>query len=250
MISLDTKEVKDLADDLRKLNERGLAFASRETLNNTVFKARQQAQAIIERKMIQRNTWTKRSIKVEKVKTLALRSQEAAVGSIEGYMEQQEFGGTDRARGKRGLPITTSYAAGQRKAVPRTKALGIKNPRRLSNIRLSSRARKAAKRMSRKQRVVMQVQMAVQTGKRFIYLDSLRSGRKGIYEVEGGKKGRPKRGWPDGAYIYMVHDLSHRSVRIPATPWLRPAVNLASLRVDDFYRRALLFQLRRLKTAR
>jgi hypothetical protein len=248
MITGDFREVKDLADDLRKLNERGLAFASRETLNQTAFKARQQAQAIIERKMIQRNTWTKRSIKVEKVETLRISAQEAAVGSIEGYMEAQEFGGTERAGGKHGVPIVTSYAAGQKKANPRTKALGKKNPNRMKNLRLNKKTRKKLKRLPRKQRIAASIRVAVESGNPYVLLRNVGRKKAAIFKVTGGK--RKLKSGKSSAKIWMVHDLSQRSVRIPATPWLRPAVNLASLRVDDFYRRALLFQLRRLKTAR
>jgi hypothetical protein len=241
MISLDTKEVKDLADDLRKLNERGLAFASRETLNQTAWKARQQAQTIIERKMTQRNRWTKGSVRVEKARSLRISAQEAAVGSTESYMETQEFGGTERARGKHGVPIPTSYSAGQMGAKPRTRLPRRAN--RLPNIKLK---RSKTRRMSRAQRLAATVRQAVAGGQKYVFLDFGR--HKGIVKVLGG--GRRLKSGRSSAKLRMVQDLTERSVRIPATPWLRPAVNLASLRVDDFYRRALLFQLRRLKTAR
>jgi hypothetical protein len=241
MITGDFREVKDLADDLRKLNERGLAFASRETLNQTAWKARQQAQAIIERKMTQRNRWTKGSVRVEKARSLNIRAQEAAVGSTESYMETQEFGGVDRARGKHGVPIPTSYSAGQMGAKPRTRLPRRAN--RLPNIKLK---RSKTRRMSRKQRLAATVRQAVAGGQKYVFLDFGK--HKGIVKVLGG--GRRLKSGRSSAKLRMVQDLTERSVRIPATPWLRPAVNLASLRVDDFYRKALLFQLRRLKTAR
>jgi hypothetical protein len=102
--------------------------------------------------------------------------------------------------------------------------------------------------MSRNARIVASVRQAVKTGRRYVFLDLGTAGRKGIFKVLGGKR-RLKSG-RSSAKLRMVQDLSQRSVRIPATPWLNPSVLLASLQMEDFYRKALLFQLRRLKSTR
>jgi hypothetical protein len=158
-------------------------------------------------------------------------------------MEVQEFGGTERAKRKHGVPIPTGYSAGQMGQAVRTRVPRRAN--RLPNIRLS-KVKKG--RMSRKARIVATVRQAVSTNKRYVFLDLGDSGRKGIFKVTGGKR-RLKSG-RSSAKLRMVQDLSQRAVRIPKTPWLNPSVLLASLQMEDFYRRALIFQLRRLRTAR
>jgi hypothetical protein len=247
MISLDTKEVKDLADDLRKLNERGLAFATREAINQTAWKARQFAHRNIDQKMVQRNRWTKGSVRVEKARSLRISAQEAAVGSTESYMETQEFGGTERAQGKHGVPIPTSYSAGQMGAKPRTRLPRRAN--RLPNIQLArSRSFKMLGK-NRRQRVIVAIQMAVQSGKKYVYLESSRRRKKGIYKILGGDR-TEKRGWPDGMRIRMVYDLTLRTIRVNQNKWLTPAALVATLRTEDHFRRALMFQLKRLHTAK
>jgi hypothetical protein len=240
MITGDFKDVKDLVDDLDRIAHRSIPFATKQALNDTAWKARFFAQRTIRTKMVERNKWTAGSIRVDPARTLRISQQESAVGSTEVYMETQEFGDTEHAKRKHGVAIPTGYSAGQMGQRPRTRVPRRAN--RLANIRLS-KVRKGG--MSRKARIVATIRQAVRTGERYVFLDLGDSGRKGIFKVVGGRKKSRGR---STAKLRMVQDLSQRSVRIPKTPWLNPSVLLASLQMDDFYRRALLFQLRRLKT--
>ena len=81
------------------------------------------------------------------------------------------------------------------------------------------------------------------TVNRFVFL-KLRNSRQGIFRVVGGRRG-VKRGWPKGAKLKAVHDLTSQSVVIPATPWLKPAFDQVIPQLPTFYKKALTFQLKR-----
>lgn len=237
MFEIDNENIKKLESDLKNLKERAIPFATRKTLNDVAFKAQAIAKADIERDMILRNRYTQQSIRVERAKTLDIKRQSASIGSTADYLEMQEFGGIEQAKGK-GLVIPTSYAAGMSEgAKPRTKL--PRKPNQMRNIQLERKKRTAK---SKKQRMVFTVQDAVESGKRIVYMDLGRT--KGIFRVIGGKKGQA-RGWPQGAKLKMLHDLSRQSVNIPANPWLKPAFEEAGRMLPAFYADALRFQLRR-----
>jgi hypothetical protein len=105
---------------------------------------------------------------------------------------------------------------------------------------------------TRKQRMVLTAQHAVNTNNRYVFLElgtNQSVTRKGIFKVTGGKK-HVKWGWPGKAKLKMVHDLSHQSIRIPKHPWMVPAALKASKMSPQFYRRALIFQLKQQRTFR
>lgn len=239
MIDLDIKEISELEDDLKKFNKRAFPFATKAALNSTAFDARREAQVIVKRRMVTRNKWTLGSIRVQQTRTLNVRQQAAVVGSTEKYMETQEFGGTRRARGSRGVAIPTGYSAGQEGRRPRTRV--PRAPNRLRRIQLAKFRSRARTPM---QRMVVAVNLAVARKKRLIFLEVSGGKRKqGIFRVLGGRA--TKRGWPKGAKLKMVHDLSQRRVRTPQTRWLDPAVTNVLPGMQGHYRRALIFQLDR-----
>lgn len=233
MFDINDKDIKDLENKLRLMNERALPFATRQTLNDAAFAAMKIAKADLPQKMILKNKFTQQSIRVQKSKTLDIRRQTASVGSTQGYMERQEFGGTQKAGGKHGKPIATSEAAGQGDTVPRTRVVRKRN--RMNNLKLSPAARRA-RHLSRKNRVAATIAGALAANQREIYL-VLRNGTKGIFRLKGAKK---------NARLRMLHDLSEKSVRTPANPWLRPAFDEAVRMLPAFYADALRFQLKRL----
>lgn len=239
MFKINDKDLKALEADLKHVAERALPFATKATLNKTAFDTRKIALNQIQGKMIQRNRFTAQSIRVDMAKTLNIARQEAVIGSTADYMETQEFGGTKRAQGAKSVAIATKSASGEGAgAGPRRKL-----PRRanqLKNIRL----RRTRKAKTRKQRNVFAVQDAVTSGKRYVFMDLGR--RQGIFKVIGGRKNF-KRGWPKGAKLKMMHDMSHKSVRIPKNPWLAPSVTSAEKLLEQNYRNALEFQLKRLR---
>ena len=231
MLSIDTKEIHLLESKLRRIAERAIPFATKSAINGGAFKAREMMQKNIREKMVTRNKFTERSVRVDTAKTLDISRQRATVGSVAPYMETQEFGGTERKKGKHGVAIATTTASGEAEGVrPRRRV-----PRRanqLQNIRLRKRGKAG---VSRRQANFMAVRQAIKSGDRTVFLDLQK--HPGIYKITGGKR-NPR--------LRMLYDLSRSSVRIPATPTLGPAVRVAQGAMPLIYTKALRFQLARL----
>lgn len=232
MITVDSKEIHALERRLRTVAERAIPFATKFAINGAAFKARSEMQENIREKMITRNRFTERSVLVEPTKTLDIRRQAATVGSTADYMEDQEFGGIKRKRGKHGVPIATTTASGEGEGVrPRRKL--PRRPNQMRHIRLRRRSKGG---MTRGQAAFVAVRQTLADGNRTVFLD-LRRG-KGIYKITGSKR---------NARLRMLHDLSRTSVRIPKTPTLAPAVATAQRALPGMYFKALRFQLDRLR---
>lgn len=229
MFAINDKDLKRLERELTTFKAKALPFATKATLNSAAFKARSYAQDNIREKMITRNQFAVKSVQVEQTQTLNIRRQASAVGSIAGFMETQEFGGSVNKKGQQGVPIATSYSAGLgMNAKPRTKL--PRKPNQLANIQLK-RGRRGA---NRKQRNLVAIKQAAASGDKYVYLDLGR--RKGIFKVVGGKR-KPS--------IRMVYDLTNPSVTIKRNPWLKPASDKAEADLPGLYERALVFQLKR-----
>lgn len=229
MITFNDKELKRFEGDLKTFASRAYPFATKQTVNRAAFVARSLTQRNIRRDMVTRNRFTEGSIRVEPTRTLVVRQQEAVVGSIAPYMEDQEFGGTKVSTGKEGVAIQTSYSAGQRGQRPRTRM-----PRRVNALKNIQLQRRRARGGSRKSRNAGLIKHAAVSGSKYVFLDLGRT--KGIFRVVGGKR-KPR--------IRMVADLSRRSVVIPPTPTLGPAVRETQKAMPLIYKRALVSQLKR-----
>lgn len=230
MFRIQDRDVKRLENDLKAFQHKALPFATRNTLNQAAFTAMREARQNVGDDMVERNRYTRQSIRVEQARTLAISRQAATVGSIADYMADQEFGATQVKTGKEGVAIPTSYSAGQgRDAQPRTRL--PRKPNKMANIQLRKRSKKGA---SRKQQNLIAIKTAAENGHKYVFLDLGR--RKGIFRVTGGKR-RPK--------IQMVHDLTKQSVSIPRNPWLFPAVERTKPQVERLYAESLRFQLKR-----
>lgn len=227
-ITVNAAEIHRLANRLERLNRRGIPFAKIETINRAAFGTQRDARRGLADRMILRNPWTIRSIRVRKA---TLRTMEAATGSTERYMEVQEVGGIETASGAHGVVIPTTVASGEGRGVRPRKRL-VRRPNRVSRIKLSQRIRTS----SRKQRNVVAVREAIRTNRRFIFLDLQRS--KGIFRVFGGKR-NPR--------VEMIHDLSRPSVTTPRNPWLMPAARGQTQQLTRYYATALERQLARLR---
>lgn len=227
MFAINNSDIKKLEADLKTFAMKSVPFATRKTLNDSAFAARAIAQADVRESMVNRNRFTAQSIQVDQAKTLKISSQEAIVGSIAGYMEDQEFGAIKSKTGKHGVQIATSYSAGQ--GQPRTRL-----PRKANTMAQIQLSKGRKKTYSRKQRNLVAIKQAASSGRKFVFLDLGKS--KGIFRVIGGER-RPK--------IKMVHDMSRQSVVIPKNPWLAPAFNEALRMQPAFYADALRFQARK-----
>ena len=238
MFIIDDKEIRKLEKQLKKLSMVAYAMATRSTINSAAFDARKQAIKLFKKEFIQRNRFTSKSVLVDPSKTLKVSNQSAFVGSTADYMKRQEFGGTIRKKGKEGIPIPTSFAAGQEGARPRTKL--PTRPNKLTNINLRQGKRKP---VTRKQAILFAAQDAVTSGKRYVFID-FGGGSKGIVKIKGGRK-KFKKGWPTGAQIKMTHNLSAGSVRIPRNAWLQPSMIKSAKKLPVLFKEKLIFQLKR-----
>ena len=220
-LTIDDRQIVNLERELRIFTKKGVPFATRNALNNAVFFGRKIAVKTIKKKMVLRNTFAVRSVRVEKTTSLTIGQQKSKLGSVEDFMADQEFGAVKSKRGKKGVRITTSFAAGQgMQARPRTRVARGSN--KISKIKLNRNSRKGK---NRKQRNIIAIAVAAKSSSKFVYLDL--GDRQGIFKVlgKGGRfKGKSRRG-QSKLRIKMVHDLSNDSVVIPKNPWLAPTTN-------------------------
>lgn len=229
MFKINNKEIKEFEEDLTVFARKSLPFATKNTLNQGVFHAQRLAKKDVRIKMVLRNKFSEQSIRVDQARTLNIRQQAASVGSIADYMADQEFGTTKSKTGKRGVSIPTSWSAGQEGQKPRMRLPRKAN--KLLNIRLKHSRKRGT---NRRQQNLIAIKQAATTGNKYVFLDLGR--REGIFKVIGGKR-RPR--------IKMVHDLSRDSVTIPRNPWLKPVVDTTVVKMPEFYRKSLIFQLKR-----
>lgn len=227
-ITVNAAQVRQLESKLKSLNKRGLPFAELETINRAAFETQKTARKELGGRMVLRNAWSERSILVRKG---TLQTMQSATGSTQAYMERQELGGTEHAKGKHGVAIPTSVASGEgRGAKPRQKL--VTRPNKVSNINLARNFRSS----NRKQRNAVAVKEAVRKGNRFVFLELQQ--RKGLFRIFGGKR-KPR--------LEMVQDLTRDSIRVPRNPWLMPAANQQLARMPRYYAEALERQLARLR---
>lgn len=241
MFEVDLRDVKKLEKDLKVLNKRAIPFATRATLNDAAFYTRQESLNQIRKELVLRNKFTEQSIRVDRAVGIDIKKQKSEVGSIAEYMKDQELGGTKSKEGSRGIPIPTSFAAGQgENTIPRTKLPTRSN--KLQTIQLKKRNRRAK---NSKQDLLFKVQDAVKTNNRYLFLKLGQKRKWGIYRVKGGSPNF-KSGWPTGAQLKLVYSLGRDNVTIPKKPWLKPNVDKAQAKFPAFYQKALQFQLKRL----
>lgn len=243
MIQFDAASLRRYEKQLTAMYEKALPVARRLFVNDQAFAIAAKAKKNVKDKMITRNTWTIRTIQVEKARGTRKTSE---VGSTQEYMYDQEFGKTEVKKGRHGVAIPTGWSAGQRGQAKRTRLPRLSNTMR--KIKLQKRL--GGKLKSRRQRNLMLVHAAVKSKRRFVYMDLGR--RQGIFKVIGGRTSTRSidNNRVKGAQVQMVHDLSHKTITIPPTPWLWPAVEAEQPRAARRYGRRLLEQIRRQRTFR
>lgn len=242
MFELDVRDIDKLERQLETFNKRGIPYATRECINKSAFHAQKISRQMIESDFINRNHYTKQSVRVDMSRTLDTQHQYSVVGSDVEWMERQEFGGRVSKKGDEGHPIATSYAAGQRRAKSRTKLPTRRN--KLKTIALSKKGKRTAK--NNKQSLVFKVQDAVDSGDRVIFHDFGEGKSRGIFRVVGGKSGY-KRSWPKRTKLQMLYNLSRDSVTTPKKPWLKPSVLKTKPMMEEFYYDALQYQIDKLQ---
>ena len=223
MIKINLRAIHRYEEDLITFAKSAFPFATKSMVNTAAFETRRGYVEGAKNKLTLRNKWTTSSVRVLQATTLDVNSQEATVGSLASYAATTEFGGT--TAGESGnLAIATNFSAGVGRGVrPRTKL--TRKPNKMASIKLG-RGKQPKTRKGRNAAAVL-------SGNTFVYLDLGR--RKGIFKVTGKRTKK----------INMVHDLSRKSARVPATPILGPATAATRQRMPLIYKKALRFQLRR-----
>lgn len=223
------RNIDQLEGTLRRLYEHAVPHAERQARNNLAFDMRASWQARMSNAFTLRNTFTKRSVLVEK----ATRHDPVAfVGSIAEFMPRQEFGAVDRKTGRHGLAIPTDAA---RYGGSPDRPITVGN--RLSKVKLPAGRKAGVAARNRRQRNILAVEAAASagSGSRFAFLET--ADGKGIYRVTGRltkKRGRR------GLKVRKVYDLSRDSVNIPKTPLLAQGLDRAYRRAPALYEKALL----------
>jgi hypothetical protein len=227
VLSVDVTEFKRLVRELETARKTALPYASREYVNSAAFLARDHWIARAQSSMVLRTQWTKRSIQVDKARSLTTANQVSKVGSVAGYMLTQEQGATQGKHGKHGAPIPAA-SPGKRRGRRGKVATG----NRLAAIALKGKGVSG----SRQRRNAVAIHLAAKAGGGFVYLD-LR-GRRGIYRVSGTKR---------GIRIRKVWDLSKASVNIPRNHMLEESLREIREQLPALAVKAVLFQLKRHK---
>ena len=225
-IKVDTKEVDKLERQLNWLNLLGVKFAQRETMNDLARVTMKRSKQIIKRDMIQRNRFTLGSIRMN----FATRARDfSEVGSLQKYMITQEHGTTEQAGGKHGVAIPTRFSSGEGKGSgPRRKL--VRRPNRMHAINIPKGRRRGK---NKAQRRILAIARARSIGAKYAFLEFKRT--KGIFRVFKRKSRRPM----------MVQDLTRKTIRIPASPWLRPAREQVTRFTMKWFRKNLIKQIRR-----
>lgn len=238
MIRVDLGDFKRLEKSLGAFAKKAGPYASREALNKTAFDARADIQSRIGDQLTERNQFTRRSIRVDRTRSLEITTQKATTGSVAEYFDELEEGQRKTPKsGSKSVPLATAYAAGQR-------GIRTRMPTRRNAMRNLTLRQKALVAKNPKQRNVLLVQDAVNSGRRLLYLELGKT--KGIFRVVGGKAHATKRGWPRGARLKMIYNLSKTS-----TPRPKQAIFAGMARdigpvLERNYQRAIDFQLKRL----
>jgi len=225
---------------LEKVKKFAFPLAVKNTLNTLAFETMKESRKTIKEDFINRNRFTERSLRVDKIKTLKLVDMVATTGSIAPYMLAQEEGETKTSKGEQGLRIPTGAAAGQSQLFPRRKIISRKFRR--GRLKLANSGNKI-RGGSRKRFILMSIRVAALRGQSpFVFLPF--AGKKaGVYKVipkgsppptryKRGKKkfsrkfklGRPK-GKPGMEKLQFIHSFARRRIRIPASHWLSKNVD-------------------------
>jgi hypothetical protein len=213
---------------LEGLSKKALPHAIKQALNTSAFETRKEWIEQVQKRMVLRNTWTARSLRVKKAIGVNLATMHSKVGSTAPYMETQERGGMESKGGRVGVPIPTTSAAGQAmKAKPRTRQ--VRKGNWLSAIQIANRV--SGRRQRRNAVAIMQAAK----GSGYAFLDLGR--RKGIFRIYGTKSGRLR--------VRMLWDMSRSAVKTKQNPTLELALQQMQPRLAGIHFRALAEQVRR-----
>ena len=214
MITVDMAQAKKLEKILGQVRDKSVPFAQRNALNDTAFEGRKQSVAGVRSDFVNRNTWTERSIRVERART---PRDSAVLGSTEGYMAKQEFGG----KGKAYVPAPA--AAGESNT-SRVRRRPVRQTNWINRIKVAKKRYGGA--ASQAQANVIALSEAKARGFKHVIMHKGR-GRLGLYQVMGTKRKPRSR---------LLYSLRSGAVTIKPKPWLIPvALQVQQKSAPSFY---------------
>lgn len=232
--SMDMSIFKEDARKLRLFSDKALPAAVEYTLNELAVQTWKRSKRDLKDNFTLRNTWTARNMAFEKVAPgrRDISRMKSMAGSRLEYMREQQEGVTKSARGKHGVPIPTTSAAGEGQG--RTRRKRVLRKHYMSNLKMAQGAFVRAKRSAWSSKLVLPFVIAIarKMRKRFIYWESPR-GKRGIFQIDGDR-------------LNMIYDLSEKRVTSSPRPWLADATDKVTPMFRKLYGKALFFQLRKL----
>lgn len=199
MINVNLEQARRLERILAGIRTRSVDFALKNTMNDLAFAARRNVIEKIDHDFVNRNTWTKRSIRVERARYVG---QGAELGSTEDYMAKQEMGG----RGEKYIATGNASGEGGRVRV-RQRAVRANNWINKLGVRTFPEVSG-----SRQRKRTATLHMARRENQKYVVLEN-DEGQRGLYRVLGTKK-RPK--------TKLIYMLRKSPVQIKKHKWLQP----------------------------
>jgi hypothetical protein len=232
-MKLDTDMFKRDARKAHLTHEKALPEAVRYTLNELAVKTYQKTRRDLKKTFTIRNTWTARNMAFEKVPTSQtnIDFMESHAGSRLKYMEEQQEGVQQAAKGRHGVPLPTTVASNEGQSQKRRKKVIRRNY--LNRLRVAKGLYRKASRLARRPSQVLSIVTALarKQRKKVVFFKAS-SGKKGLFLIDGDR-------------LPMLYDLSEKRVVSKPRPWLTDATDAVSPMVHKLYGKALYFNLRK-----
>lgn len=223
MFKVDTKDVRKLTDNLKRLNKNAFPKTIWYTLNRMARGTALQGKQNIAKSFTIRNKYIQGSVGFKSKKTFDINSMESDAGQFAvykakptGQLEKQEFGIAVNAKGKYTFAATPSARGGSyKKAVKKSNLLNSLNVRKLNNL-VANQTKDNTKQSKQAQAY------AIRHNKKINVMLTNSKGHKGIYTVS--KKS-----------VSLLYDLRNRKTNIKKTEWLKPASDKVIAKADRIY---------------
>lgn len=223
----DIRGVKEMVRDLRAIREKALPFAARDALTQAAVTTRTIWQGLIRTSFVLRNQYTVRSILFERASGASVATMQSKVGSTTDYMDEQETGGTFKAR----KAIPAPSAAGQ-PAGSGSRTAQVRARFRLGAIHVDH----PSLRGNRKQRNAIRMATAKRAGNKTVLLERP-NGTKGLFSLAGGMRALKTR---------LLWTTGRPMVSLKGKHTLQHALTAVQPKLAHMYAASLLSQLNRL----
>ena len=234
-MNFDTRQIVFFERTIERISKRGIPRAIRDAINDAAFAVQKKSRGLLGSEFVERNKFTRRSIVVNKSRSLVLGRQRSEVGSLQSYMERLEFGFVHNRTMLNASPVPTASAAGQDEEKKRTRTVRLQN--RKKNLKGLKKSNKFASGLSREKRqaAIFRAASANKFGKFFVL--PVNDGNV-VLKVTGKRR--------KGGIVKarMMYALPNKQLITPPHPWLAPVTDKVATRLPIFYKRGLTKQLR------